>query len=299
MRTVAVVLAGGSGLRLGGELPKQLQLLAGRTLLEHSVAAFEQAPGVDDLIVVMPEAFVEVAADILSDKYGKLRRIIAGGADRPGSTRCAIDLLTNEPLSVGREFHRPHADSPQSQPHQPHQPRVHRTPDQPQRSQRPEPPSPPDGPRQPQPGPASGERERERDCNVLFHDAARPLVDQRIIADCVAALDEHVALGVVVPTADTIVRLAEGTMVSIPPRESLGRCQTPQGFRLSVIRLAYERAAVDLKAGTFSATDDCGLVLRYLPEVPVRAVAGSERNLKITYAGDLRIAESLLLTADS
>ncbi len=134
---------------------------------------------------------------------------------------------------------------------------------------------------------------------MLFHDAARPLVDQRIIADCVATLAEHEALGVVVPTADTIVQLADGTMVSIPPRESLGRCQTPQGFRLSVIRLAYELAAVDLKAGVFTATDDCGMVLRYLPEVPVKAVAGSERNLKITYPGNVRIAESLLLSPDS
>jgi 2-C-methyl-D-erythritol 4-phosphate cytidylyltransferase len=249
MRMVAVVLAGGSGLRLGGELPKQLQLLAGRTLLEHSVAAFEQAPGVDDIVVVMPDVFVDTAAGILGDKYSKLRRIIPGGADRPGSTRSAIDLLSKES---------PYAD------------------------------------------PAPVELGRAgAECNVLFHDAARPLVDQRIIADCVATLAEHEALGVVVPTADTIVQLADGTMVSIPPRESLGRCQTPQGFRLSVIRRAYELAAVDLAAGTFSATDDCGLVLRYLPEVPVKAVAGSERNLKITYPGDLRIAESLLLSPNS
>ena len=47
MRTVAVVLAAGSGVRFGAELPKQLLPLAGRALLEHSVAAFDQAPGVD------------------------------------------------------------------------------------------------------------------------------------------------------------------------------------------------------------------------------------------------------------
>jgi ribitol-5-phosphate 2-dehydrogenase (NADP+) / D-ribitol-5-phosphate cytidylyltransferase len=47
MRTVAVILAGGSGARLGGTTPKQLQLLAGRPMLEHCVAAFERAPGVD------------------------------------------------------------------------------------------------------------------------------------------------------------------------------------------------------------------------------------------------------------
>ena len=53
MRTVAVVLAAGSGVRFGAALPKQLLPLAGRALLEHSVAAFEQAPGVDATLVVM------------------------------------------------------------------------------------------------------------------------------------------------------------------------------------------------------------------------------------------------------
>src|SRR5580692_10476358 len=53
MRTVAVVLAGGSGQRFGSGLPKQLLPLTGRTLLEHSVAAFEEAPDVDAILVVM------------------------------------------------------------------------------------------------------------------------------------------------------------------------------------------------------------------------------------------------------
>src|SRR5215472_9243169 len=94
MRTVAVVLAGGSGLRLGGSVPKQLQLLAGQTLLEHCVAAFDQAPGVDAVVVVMPASLVGDASRILDGRYRKLAEIIAGGADRAGSTRCAIDLLS-------------------------------------------------------------------------------------------------------------------------------------------------------------------------------------------------------------
>ncbi|HUC60070.1 MAG TPA: IspD/TarI family cytidylyltransferase [Streptosporangiaceae bacterium] len=227
MRTVAVVLAGGSGLRLGGAVPKQLQLLAGKTLLEHSVAAFSSAPGVDEVIAVLPAGFVPAGERLLAGHYPKLSGVIAGGQDRPGSTRAAIELLSA----------------------------------------------------------------RGADCDVLFHDAARPLVDQRIIADCVAGLRDCEALGVVVPTADTIVCLSDGVMASIPPRESLGRCQTPQGFRLSVIRRAHERAAAD---PAFTPTDDCGIVLRYLPEVEVRTILGSERNLKITYPGDLRVAESYL-----
>jgi 2-C-methyl-D-erythritol 4-phosphate cytidylyltransferase len=129
---------------------------------------------------------------------------------------------------------------------------------------------------------------------VLFHDAARPLVDQRIIADCVAALDEWQAIGVVVPSSDTIVEVDSGTIQRVLPRHALARCQTPQGFWLSVISRAYELADADPAFATMTATDDCGVVLRYLPEVTIGAVTGSERNLKITYTDDLAIANALI-----
>jgi 2-C-methyl-D-erythritol 4-phosphate cytidylyltransferase len=129
------------------------------------------------------------------------------------------------------------------------------------------------------------------DCGVLLHDAARPLVDRRIIADCVAALREHDAAGVAVATSDTIVIAVDGVMHSVPPRETLFRCQTPQCFRLSVITRAHELAAAD---PGFAPTDDCGVVLRYLPEMKVHIVPGSERNIKVTYPHDLAVAEALL-----
>jgi 2-C-methyl-D-erythritol 4-phosphate cytidylyltransferase len=126
---------------------------------------------------------------------------------------------------------------------------------------------------------------------VLLHDAARPLVTQQIIADCVAALSKHDAVGTAVPTSDTIVVAENGVMSHVPPRETLHRCQTPQCFRLSVIAEAHKLAAGD---PGFTPTDDCGVVLRYLPNVPVHIVRGSERNIKVTYPGDLAIAEALL-----
>jgi len=229
MQTVAVVLAGGSGRRFGGSLPKQLRLLAGRTLLEHCVAAFDQAPSVDEVLVVTAEEFIPRATADLGG-YGKLAGVVAGGRARTDSTRQAIAAIG----LAGRE------------------------------------------------------------CNVLFHDAARPLVDQRIIADCVAALERWPAIGVVVPSSDTIVEVAEGTLGRVLPREVLARCQTPQGFRFSVIRQAYELAAADPGFAALSATDDCGVVRRYLPDVPIGAVSGSERNMKVTYPGDIDIAEVLL-----
>jgi 2-C-methyl-D-erythritol 4-phosphate cytidylyltransferase len=242
MRTVAVVLAGGSGRRFGGSMPKQLQLLAGRTLVEHCVAAFDEAPAIDEVLVVIGAEFMtETAAQL--GQYRKLIGVVPGGTVRSDSTRQAIAALRGRAPAV-------------------------RT-----------------GPR---PARAAGDADR----NVLFHDAARPLVDQRIIADCVAALGQWQAIGVVVPSTDTIVEVADGVLGQVLPRESLARCQTPQGFRLSVIARAHELAAAD--PDFRSATDDCGVVRRYLPQVPIGAVTGSERNIKVTYPGDLELADLFL-----
>jgi len=75
------------------------------------------------------------------------------------------------------------------------------------------------------------------------------------------------------------------------------RLQTPQGFRLSIIRRAHELAAADTRFGELPATDDCGIVLRYLPDVRVHIIPGNERNLKITFPRDLAVAEALLRDA--
>lgn len=80
-------------------------------------------------------------------------------------------------------------------------------------------------------------------------------------------------------------------------RSVLRRSQTPQCFRLSVIREAYERALADPGFAGRPATDDCGVVLRYLPDVPIHLVPGSEHNIKVTHPLDLRIAELLLQLA--
>lgn len=131
---------------------------------------------------------------------------------------------------------------------------------------------------------------------VLLHDAARPLVRPATISACVAALREAGAVGVAVPSSDTVVRVAPGrsggqVIAQVPPRDELRRMQTPQGFRLGVARRAYELAVAD---PDLVATDDCGVVLRYLPEEEVRIVPGEEGNIKVTNPGDIEVAETLL-----
>ena len=242
MRTVAAVLAGGTGRRFGAGAPKQLLTVGGTTVIERSVAAFEDAPGVDEVIVVVPPGMTrEVAALMAGAGFRKVSRVVEGGATRPDSAQQAIRAV-----SAGDR-----ADGP----------------------------------------PGRDGADSDSDCCLLLHDAARPLVDQAIIAACLAALREHQAVGVTIPSADTVVTVEDGVITHVPSRDKIHRCQTPQGFHLPVISRAYELAAAD---PGFTATDDCGVVLRYLPDVPVAVVPGSARNIKITYPGDIEIAEILL-----
>ena len=77
MRMVAAVLGGGTGQRVGAALPKQLLELGGRTLIEHCVAAFEQAPGVEAILVLMAGGYVEqVQAMLAGAGYGKVMAVI-------------------------------------------------------------------------------------------------------------------------------------------------------------------------------------------------------------------------------
>jgi len=130
----------------------------------------------------------------------------------------------------------------------------------------------------------------QRDGKLLTHDAVRPFVDARIIRECIRALDEVEAVDVAIPSADTIIEVDQVRIQGIPERGRLRRGQTPQGFRLPTIRAAYERAAGDPE---FAATDDCGVVARYLPDVEIRVVEGSETNIKITHPIDVYLADKL------
>lgn len=129
------------------------------------------------------------------------------------------------------------------------------------------------------------------DCNLIFHDAVRPLISPLIISNVVAALEKYKAVDVAIPSADTIIRVTPDDIISsIPPRKELRRGQTPQAFRLSTIREAYDKALADPH---FVTTDDCGVVVKYLPEVEVDVVAGDESNMKLTYPEDFYLIEKL------
>ena len=130
----------------------------------------------------------------------------------------------------------------------------------------------------------------DEDVNLIFHDAVRPLVSQRIIDDVIDALAIHNAIDVAIPSADTIVEVEGDYITHIPTRSRLRRGQTPQAFSREVIAGAYERALAD---PAFTTTDDCGVVLRYMPEVPMFVVRGEESNMKLTYREDTYMMDKL------
>src|SRR3954468_5477384 len=86
--TVAVVLAGGTGSRVGLDRPKQLLKVAGSTVIEHTVAALSDCAEIDEIVIMMAADYVAEAEELLLGQphFRKVTRVLAGGADRNQST---------------------------------------------------------------------------------------------------------------------------------------------------------------------------------------------------------------------
>ena len=123
---------------------------------------------------------------------------------------------------------------------------------------------------------------------VLVHDAVRPLVPRDCIAACLAALAQHDAALVALPCADTVKRAVGTTVAATVPRDDLWLAQTPQGFRRASGLTAFARAASE----GWTCSDDAQVLER--AGFAVALVTGDRRNLKITTAEDLALAEALL-----
>ena len=123
---------------------------------------------------------------------------------------------------------------------------------------------------------------------VAIHDAARPLVSQRIINEAVAMAIKTRASAPAIPVKDTIKVAKSGAVVDTPDRKTLFAVQTPQVFDVDLLRAAHKKAE---KSGK-ELTDDC-LAAEQLG-LKVFLTQGDERNLKITTPLDLRLAALLL-----
>jgi 2-C-methyl-D-erythritol 4-phosphate cytidylyltransferase/2-C-methyl-D-erythritol 2,4-cyclodiphosphate synthase len=227
----AIIAAGGRGLRLGGDVPKQLLTLGGRPVLERSVSLFLAHPLVNEVIVALP-------ADLAADPPPYLRaaskpvRVVPGGVRRQDSVFNAFQAV-----AAGSDV-------------------------------------------------------------VVIHDAARPFATAELVSRTIAAAAESGAAVAAVPSRDTVkLSASAGTaagdgrvrrrfVAETLPRELIYLAQTPQAFRVVVLReaLALSEAAVD-------ATDEAALAER--AGHPVRLVEGEATNIKLTLPDDLPVADAI------
>jgi len=225
LKVVAIIVAAGSGKRMGRSTKKQFLSIGSKPILAYTLDVFESIGRVDRIILVIPKGWKRYCQKGIIEKYGYKKEIelTSGGARRQDSVARGLALV-------------------------------------------------------------SGDYEI-----VIIHDGVRPFVTRRMIVESIAKARKFGACVVAVPVSDTVkMAKSNGVIEKTLSREYLWRVQTPQTFRLSLIKKAYAKALKD----RFYGTDDAQLVERI--NRPVRVISGDYRNIKITTKEDLFLAESIL-----
>lgn len=125
---------------------------------------------------------------------------------------------------------------------------------------------------------------------IVTHDAVRPFVTLRMIEENIDAAIAYGAVDTVTAAVDTIVVSEDGTLISdIPQRTRMYQGQTPQSFRISLLRELYQSLSQEEKQ---VLTDACKICV--VRDYPVHMVEGASTNLKITTPGDYRIAQAMV-----
>jgi 2-C-methyl-D-erythritol 4-phosphate cytidylyltransferase len=222
----AIVLAGGTGSRVGAGRNKVYLPLGGRTVIDWSLRAFLDHAEIGPVVLVVR---AEDRALVEGERAEPGVEVVVGGATRQDSELCGLRHLAARIADDALD-------------------------------------------------------------TVLIHDGARPLVTAELIS---AVLRVARAEGGAVPGVrrdDLAAATADGAGLRWPPDvPGLVAVQTPQGFRAQPLFAAYEQA----DGVGFVGTDTASCVQRFT-DVPVRWVPGDARNLKITYARDLALAENML-----
>jgi len=220
--TGVVIVAAGSGKRMGGQRNKLWLPLAGEPILAHTVRLFATHQDVDQIVLVVSEQDYADVREWLQKEAIELT-VVLGGAERQDSVRNGLGALS------------------------------------------------------------------ENCTYVLVHDAARPFVTREQISDMIKQVKLDQATIMAVPVKDTIkVVGSTGIVEATPARESLWAVQTPQAFRMSLLREAHEAAQRAGKVGT-----DDAMLVEWLGH-SVTVVQGSYENIKITTPDDLWFGEEIL-----
>ena len=128
------------------------------------------------------------------------------------------------------------------------------------------------------------------DVILITHDAARPFVTDRMIEENIEGAKAYGAVNTCIPATDTVFISEDGAFISeVPPRKNVFHAQTPQTFRAEEL---YRMIKAMPPAEFTALTDGCSVFTR--AGKPVFMARGDEKNLKITWPGDLKRAEQIL-----
>ena len=223
MKRYLIVVAGGKGTRMGGEMPKQFQLLGGKPIVMVTLERLNAIDPSMQLILVLPAQHIELWKQLCQEYSFAVPLILAQG----GSTR--FHSVQNGLAQV----------------------------------------------------------DDIADALVGVHDGVRPFVSARVLDECFSRAWVDGAAIPMIDVHDSLRHIvgADG-VTEVVPRDRYRLVQTPQVFRLSVLRKAYEQRFVE------SFTDDASVV--EASGMSVVAVEGNRENIKLTTPFDMMVATTLM-----
>ena len=220
MKRYAIIVAGGKGLRMGGDLPKQFIPIEGRPVLMRTLDTFHACDESIQIILVLPRDHQDYWRELcVLYQFAVPHRIADGGVTRFHSVQSGLSLV----------------DAPEAL--------------------------------------------------VAVHDGVRPFVSHEVISRCYAEAEVHGAVVPVIPVVETVRQLTGEGSVTVD-RNAYRLVQTPQTFRATLLRRAYEQPYTD------AFTDDASVV-EALGEA-VTLVDGNRENIKLTTPFDLIVAKALV-----
>lgn len=125
---------------------------------------------------------------------------------------------------------------------------------------------------------------------VLIHDGVRPLIDEKLISDCIRETKQYGSAVTVAPAIETIIRSDGDNIIKDTfPRAECQLARAPQTFYLEDILSAHERAKVE---GNYNFVDSTSMLLYYGKKI--HTVEGPSENIKVTNPADFYICRALL-----
>lgn len=217
-----IVVAGGKGLRMGGDIPKQFQLMGGRPLLMYTLERLHQALPEATLILVLPAQQQAYWRQLCGEyAFSCPHQLVAGGETRFHSVQNGLAKVPADADGV-----------------------------------------------------------------VGVHDGVRPFVGVEVVRSCMEKARELGAVIPVIPVVETLRQLTPKGGSVTQDRNEFRLVQTPQAFRVSVLKQAYQQPYVPTFTDDASVVESLGL--------PVCLVEGNRENIKITTPFDKLVGEMLV-----